>query len=83
MSRDALFKKEESVVIRKLKYASFITVEQAERMLIIEKLPTAKCAFFPLVYSSQSYLGQLLRCQVILSGCFAMTVKFTLDYIQL
>jgi len=32
MNRAALFKKEESIVIRKLKYASFITVNQAERM---------------------------------------------------
>jgi hypothetical protein len=75
MKSDALFKKEESTVIRKLKYASFITVDQAERMLIIEKFTTAKHAFFPFLYSSQSDLGQLLRRQVLLSSCFAMTMK--------
>ena len=83
LNRAALFKKEGSIVIRKLKYASFITVDQTERMFIIEKFPTAKCAFFPFLCSSQSYLGQLLRRQVILSGCFAMTMEFTVDYIQL
>jgi len=60
MNSAALFKKYESIVIRKLKYASFIAVDQAERMLIIEKFPTAKCAFYPFLSSSQSYLGQLL-----------------------